>query len=261
MIEPAPPHPAPQSSTPGVRRHRRVLWGLLLVLSAAAALLIGQQVRHDRFARRLLATDGDVIIRDRALTAYAAAQARPLYAEHCAACHAADMTGNASLGAPNLIDTHWLYGDGSVFEIERTLLYGVRSEYGKSHNVTDMPAFGLTGRLSETEIRNLVQFLLQLSGQPHQAGAATQGRAVYYDAAKANCSDCHGDTGGGNSNYGAPDLTINVWNSGGDAQSLYDAIYFGQHRIMPGWIGTLSLEQIRALAVFVYAKSHGVTDG
>ena len=166
------------------------------------------------------------------------------------------MRGNTSLGAPNLTDEVWLYGDGRVFGIERTVLYGVRSEQSKSHNVTDMPAFGLTGRLSDAEIRNLVQYLLQLSGRAHQAPAASEGAAFYNDVAKANCGECHGDTGRGNPDYGAPDLTVNVWNSGADPRALYDAIYFGQHRIMPGWIGTLSLAQIRALAVYLYSMSH-----
>ncbi len=71
----------------------------------------------------------------------------------------------------------------------------------------------------------------------------------------ANCPDCHGSDGRGNPDYGAPDLTANVWNSGGTDQALYDAIYFGQHRIMPAWIDTLTLAQIRALAVYVYSAS------
>ena len=66
----------------------------------------------------------------------------------------------------------------------------------------------------------------------------------------------HGADGRGNEDYGAPDLTRNVWNSGGDPQSLFAAIYSGQHRIMPGWRRTLSLLQIRALATYVYAASH-----
>ena len=49
-----------------------------------------------------------------------------------------------------------------------------------------------------------------------------------------------------------PDLTRNVWNSGSSSDDLYRAIYFGEHRVMPGWRGVLSLEQIRALAVYVY---------
>ncbi len=130
---------------------------------------------------------------------------------------------------PNLTDKVWLFEKGDVFDIERTILYGIRSGASKARNVTDMPAFGATGRLSAGEIRNLVQYVDQLSGRPHQAQAASEGRTLYLDAAKGNCGDCHGFNGRGNSYYGAPDLTKNVWNSGGGDQALYDAIYYGEH--------------------------------
>jgi cytochrome c oxidase cbb3-type subunit 3 len=256
------PPPTQQAAAPGRSRRRTPLWifsgALLLVLPG---MLLSQHLQRDRLEQRLLLADPDTAAKDPQLRSLAVSQAKPLYAANCARCHGADMQGDTSLGAPNLVDRYWLFGVGTVFDIERTLLYGVRSEQSKSHNVTDMPPFGLTGRLSEAEIRNLVQYLLRLSGQPHQAAAAEQGKAVYQDVAKANCADCHGDTGSGNADYGAPDLTINVWNSGGGARELYDAIYYGQHHIMPGWFGTLSLEQIRALAIYVYAMSHGIERG
>jgi cytochrome c oxidase cbb3-type subunit III len=210
--------------------------------------------RYQRLQYRLLATPPEAVAADPALVRFASAQARPLFAAHCAACHGADMRGNPALGAPNLTDAVWLYGEGRIFDIERTLLYGIRSGEDKTHNETDMPSFGLRGVLSDAQIRNVVQYVLQLSGRPYAAGAASEGRAVY--TGLGNCGDCHGPDARGNSDYGAPDLTRNVWNSGGDPQSLYSTIYFGQHRIMPAWGGILSLEQIRALATYVYAASH-----
>jgi cytochrome c oxidase cbb3-type subunit 3 len=243
--------------------NRRILAGIIAfcVLLLGVGLLVQHRVRQAQLWNRLLLGDGTGVLRDHELTAFAISKAKPLYAAHCSTCHGDRLQGDRGKGAPNLADKYWLFGDGDLIGIERTVLYGVRSGQGKSRNVTDMPAFGLTGRLSEAEIRNLVQYLLQLSGKPHQSAAATEGRAVYNDVAKANCGDCHGGTGQGNSDYGAPDLTVDPWSSGDDAQVFYDAIYFGQHRIMPGWIGTLDLAQIRALAIYVYAKSHGAADG
>jgi cytochrome c oxidase cbb3-type subunit III len=243
--------------------NRRILAGItaVCVLLLAGALLIQHRLRQSELRNRMLLIDDAGVLRDHELTAFAISKAKPLYAAHCSGCHGEGMQGDRGKGAPNLLDKYWLYGDGGMIEIERTVLYGVRSEQSKSRNVTDMPAFGLTGRLSEAEVRNLVQYLLQLSGQPHQAAAATEGRAVYNDVAKANCADCHGETAQGNSAYGAPDLTVDEWHSGDDSQVFYDAIYSGQHRVMPGWIGTLDLAQIRALAIYVYARSHGATDG
>jgi cytochrome c oxidase cbb3-type subunit 3 len=105
------------------------------------------------------------------------------------------------------------------------------------------------------DISNVVQYMLQLSGRPHDAQAAMLGRAVYNGPAGA-CFDCHGPDGRGNTDYGAPDLTANTWLYGGDPQSLYNSTYYGRHGVMPAWIGKLTFEQIRALAVYVYAASH-----
>jgi cytochrome c oxidase cbb3-type subunit III len=256
MIDPPTSPSTPQSAARNVVRRAQICIISAVLLAVVGGMFFIQHLRHEQLRIRLLNTDTEAILKDPQLAAFAASEAKPLYAMNCARCHGLDLAGNPSLGAPNLTDRVWLFGDGSIFEIERTLLYGIRSQQSKSRSVTDMPAFGLTGRLSDAQIRNLVQYLLQLSGRPHQAAAASEGRSVYFDAAKANCGDCHGDSAQGNSNYGAPDLTANVWSGGGDAQSLYDAIYFGQHRTMPGWIGVLSLEQIRALAVYVYLASH-----
>lgn len=203
---------------------------------------------------RLLASLPDAVLAHPSLVHFAVSEARPLFASHCAVCHGADMRGNPAVGAPNLTDRVWLYGGGSVYDIERTILYGVRSGLSKTHNVTDMPGYGLRGRLSSGQIDDLVQYLLKMNGRPHQAEAAEEGRALYYGV--ADCGDCHGSDARGDSDYGSPDLTVNVWNNGGDPQSLYRSIYFGRHRIMPAWIGKLTLEQIRALAVYVYVASH-----
>jgi cytochrome c oxidase cbb3-type subunit III len=235
----------------GANRRWLVLAGGIVLLLLLIGLL---QLRRAHLRHRLLATAPDAVTADAPLVRFAMAQAAPLYAKNCASCHGTDMRGNRAIGAPNLTDQVWLYGDGSVHQIERTLLYGIRSGLSKSHNVTDMPAFGSTGRMSAAEIRDTVQYVLQLSGQRYSAPAANDGKALYYG--KAVCDDCHGYQGSGNADYGAPALNINVWNGGADEQSLYDAIYFGEHRIMPAWIGSLSLEQIRALAVYVYVVSH-----
>jgi cytochrome c oxidase cbb3-type subunit 3 len=239
-----------------LKRVKIAKWALPLTAVVVVGLVIVAMIhwRSDRLRYRLLATPPEAVANDPALVSFATAQARPLFAEHCAACHGADMRGNPALGAPNLTDSVWLYGEGRIFDIERTLLYGIRSGEDKAHNETDMPSFGLRGILSDAQIRNVVQYVLELSARPYAAQAANEGRAVYTGA--GNCGDCHGPDARGNSDYGAPDLTRNVWNSGGDPQSLYTTIYFGQHRIMPAWGGILSLEQIRALATYVYAVSH-----
>jgi cytochrome c oxidase cbb3-type subunit III len=242
------------------RPPRRSVWrwalasGAILLAGAAGIAAESHRLERQRLEYRLLADMPDRVPSDPVLVRFASAQARPIFAKHCAVCHGANMRGNTALGAPDLTDSVWLYGDGSVYDIERTVMYGVRSGRSKSHNVTDMPAFGERGMLSDAQIRDLVQYLLKLNGRPHEGEPAEEGRALFYG--KPDCGDCHGSDAKGDSDYGAPDLTVNVWSNGGDPQSLYDSLYFGRHRLMPAWLGTLSLEQIRALAVYIHAVSH-----
>jgi cytochrome c oxidase cbb3-type subunit III len=246
--------PPAQPRPPG-RSHWRWAAAALAILAAGGGAWAGIRHAHrEHLASRLLATLPNAVPAHPPLVHFAVRQARPLFASHCAVCHGADMRGKPAVGAPNLTDQIWLYGNGTVYDIERTILYGVRTGLSKTHNVTDMPGYGQRGRLTSGEIESVVQYLLKLNGRPHQAEAAEEGRALYYG--KADCGDCHGSDARGDSDYGAPDLTVDVFDSGGDPQSLYRTIYFGRHRIMPAWIGTLSLEQIRALAVYVYVASH-----
>jgi cytochrome c oxidase cbb3-type subunit III len=232
-------------------------WAALgLVALAIAGAAWASHLRYERLQTRLLRLDPEQAARDSELMALALHQGKPLYAEHCATCHGATLQGDPASGAPNLTDANWLYGSGDVFDIERTILYGIRTGQSKSRSVSEMPPFGLVGTLSESEIRDVVQYVLQLSGRPHQAQAALNGRDLFLG--KGMCGDCHGSDGRGNSGYGAPDLTVNIWNNRGEERDLYEAIYFGEHRSMPGWFGSLTLGQIRSLALFVYAASHGV---
>ena len=246
-------------SEPGSPRPRRRLIVIGLVAAAALIVLTGAALgllhwRDVGLGRRLLAAMPNAAASQRDLVEFAVRQGRPLFARECAACHGTDMKGMPAIGAPNLTDQVWLYGDGSVFEIERTILYGIRSGHKKSHNVTEMPAYGLRGLLGESDINALAQYLLRLSGRPADNQAAELGKAVY--SGTSNCGDCHGADAKGSPDYGSTDLTANAWNFGGSPRDLYNSIYYGRHGKMPAWIGKLTLEQIRALSVYVYSASH-----
>jgi cytochrome c oxidase cbb3-type subunit III len=245
-------------SDPAADPHDRrfpVLWRVATVVAIGlglGVLALGLRAHDAELGRRLLDTPAAEVTHHPDLVRYAVHEAAPLFKQHCAECHGADMKGQAATGAPNLTDAITLYGDG-VTPIERTILYGVRSGRQKANDVTEMPAYGQRGQLADADIRNVVQYLLKLNRQPHDDDAAVAGQAIYGD--KGGCYDCHAGDAKGNTAYGAPDLTANVWDYGGDAKSLYNSIYYGRHGIMPSWIGRLSLEQIRALAVYV--RVHG----
>src|SRR5580692_10194105 len=117
--------------------------GALVAIGVVA--LARAHLRTDRMQERLLVALPDAVADDPSLVRFAVAQAKPLYARDCAACHGADRHGNAQVGAPDLTDDVWLYGDGSLYDIERTILYGARAGVSNSHDEAEMPAFGLRG--------------------------------------------------------------------------------------------------------------------
>jgi cytochrome c oxidase cbb3-type subunit III len=250
------------------------LFALTLLVAIGGSVAVRARLERERLAYRLLADLPDAAGQDPALTRFAAALATPIFAQHCAGCHGVDMRGKRAVGAPDLTDGVWLWGDGSVYDIERIILYGVRAGISETRDVDDMPAFGLKGTfayegvpgfegrivggaaLDSGEVWDLVQYLLKINHRPHQPEAASIGERLSHQGS-TSCRDCHAPDLKGVSDYGAPDLTVDVWNNGGTPQDLYDSIYYGRHRMMPAWRGVLTLEQIRALAVYVHSESHG----
>jgi cytochrome c oxidase cbb3-type subunit 3 len=83
------------------------------------------------------------------LDAAAAARGRALYGGKggCWDCHGGDASGDSAIGAPNLVDDVWLYGDGSQAAIARSVGYGCRGM---------MPAF--SRRLSPIEARAVAAY-------------------------------------------------------------------------------------------------------
>jgi cytochrome c oxidase cbb3-type subunit 3 len=235
--------------------HRLLAWlalPLVLVGAGLAGMALHAHWQRAELARALLRTYPQDIDARPALVRFADAQARPLYASHCASCHGSDMRGNSAIGAPALVGGHWLWGNGSVFQIERILLYGIRTGQPRGLHVTDMPAFGLMGRLSDGQVTELVQYLMKLNHRPYDAEAANAGETLFHSDLYG-CYDCHGADAHGDSDYGAPNLTANIWNNGSSEQAIYDSIFYGRHRVMPSWTGRLSLEQMRALAVYLHS--------
>ncbi|MDD9821835.1 MAG: c-type cytochrome [Gammaproteobacteria bacterium] len=77
------------------------------------------------------------------------AAGRTKYAQFCAACHGPGGKGNPALGAPDLTDEVWFYGNTPA-AIRAAIRHGRRNQ---------MPAQGQ--RLTETQLRLLVAYLLR----------------------------------------------------------------------------------------------------
>lgn len=241
---------------PALSSKYRVLLGVLVMISVVGLGYRWYRAHQDAL---LLRTATSRLQHDDDLLAYADRRALPLYQEHCAGCHGADLKGDRSKGIPDLGDAVWLYGSGEITEIEQTLLYGIRSGHPKAHNLTDMPALGRKGQLSPNEVSDVVEYLLQLSRQPHDAVAAQRGALIFMD--RGVCFDCHGSDAYGVPDYGVPGLTGRggSWLYGGDRATLYKSTFDGRHGLCPAWIHTLSFAEIRALAAFLYHRTHSDT--
>jgi cytochrome c oxidase cbb3-type subunit 3 len=93
---------------------------------------------------------------------FMAAQGKPLYDGLCVACHGVDGKGNQELGAPDLTDGYWLYGNSK--ESMRTTITQGR------HGV--MPAH--RELLGETRARLVASYVWSLSHKQAQVAGAAQ---------------------------------------------------------------------------------------
>jgi cytochrome c oxidase cbb3-type subunit 3 len=210
----------------------------------------------------LLRAAPDAIAGRRDLVRYADSMARPVYQSHCAGCHGADLRGDPARGIPNLVDKDWLYGSGSIAQIQQTITYGIRSGNPKGRSLAVMPAFAHpdpSGRekvnaLTPGEIDDLIQFIFSIEGRPSEAAAASRGALLYSD--KGVCYDCHSRDAQGDQEIGAPNLSDKIWLYGeGSPQSIFRSIAQGRAGACPAWGQTLSPSMLRALAVYVHDQS------
>ena len=246
---------AARASQPAKNRLR-----LALAAALAFSALAYWQIGTILIERELVMTSPDEVSRVPRLVTYATDMGQSLYTANCASCHGADMKGSEARGVPNLSDAIWLYDFGRVSDIERTVLYGIRSGHPKSHNVTDMPALGLQKAIDPGEIRDVMAFMRSLSAITGgaDADAIARGERIFQD--KGVCYDCHGRDGTGSTDYGAPNLADGEWIYGGGEEQVYSSIYDGRHGQCPAYIGKLTFAEIRALSVYIHESSQESPD-
>jgi cytochrome c oxidase cbb3-type subunit 3 len=179
-------------------------------------------------------------IEQMAVDAKIVANGQTLFLDNCAACHGAQAMGNSTLGAPNLIDADWLYGESS-----ETLLTSIRDGRGGT-----MPALG--GVLGHDGLNEVVAYVMSLGGVKAPADWVAAGKTRF----ETICAACHGADGRGNPTIGAPNLTDKIWLYGGDLNSVYASVREGRNGVMPGWRSRLTEDQLRLIAAWVYAQGH-----
>ncbi len=236
----------------------RRLGMLIAALAVAAFGIAGVRALHEaRLERRLLEADPDLLPGLAELNDPAVDRGRSAFRQHCAVCHGADGTGNSAAGVPDLSDADWLYGNGTVAEIERTIAFGIRSYDPKGANLALMPGYAAPranpaapSSLSPPQIADVVEFLIKLRGGVVDAAAAARGAAVYGN--QGGCYDCHGQDARGDGAIGAPDLTDHATLYGDDRRALFRSIAYGRRGSCPGWRRSLGALHIREVALYVH---------
>lgn len=161
-----------------------------------------------------------------------------LFMNNCAQCHGSDARG--SKGFPNLADGDWLHG-GTPDKIKETITNG---------RIGMMPPMAAAVGSAE-DVRNVANYVLSLSGSPHDAVKASQGKSKF-----VACAACHGMDGKGNQALGAPNLTDDVWLHGWGEAAIVNMVNNGKHNEMPAQKEKLTEAQIAVLASYVWSLSH-----
>jgi cytochrome c oxidase cbb3-type subunit 3 len=105
--------------------------------------------------------------------------------------------------------------------------------------------------LGEDGVREVVAYVLQLSGQEADAELASAGQARF----QMFCIACHGVDGTGNQALGSPNLTDDVWLYGGSAEDIEVALRRGRNGVMPAFEQSLSEDRRKLLAAYVQSLS------
>ena len=161
-----------------------------------------------------------------------------LFANNCAACHGSDARG--SKGFPNLADNDWLWG-GTPERIKETITGGRQGM---------MPSMAAAVGNAE-DVRNVANYVLSLSGSPHNGIAAQLGASKF-----TVCAACHGPAGKGNPALGAPNLTDKVWLHGWGEDAIVAMVNNGKTNVMPAHGSRLTPEQIHVLTAYVWGLSN-----
>lgn len=216
---------------------------------------VAEQVAEAKAAKsdyrdKIAAMDLMAINNDPELLSFALAGGEAAFGDNCAPCHGRGAQG--AFGYPNLRDDSWLWGDGTLAAIHKTILHGIRS--GDPDTQTNqMPAFGRTGVLNEPQIADVAEFTLSLSGKADDKAADERGAKIF----ATTCTPCHGADGKGNPKLGAPNLTDELWLYAGDKQTIMADIRNGRGGVMPAWITRLDPETIKELAIYVHSLGGG----
>ena len=268
-----------------VLRSRFVMAAATGAAALAAVALAEPSAPHDPtddygefFARpeELASHSVNRIARSLRLNRQAMVLGRKVYDEHCASCHGDDLKGIPEQHTPDLTDAEWRFSGDDLdsgglkkfpSDVEWTVRYGIRSGhenargaevnmlayYPEFRTKEDTEDFGPDKFLTDEEIEEVVEYVLQISGQPADGAKAARGDTLFHDNAKGNCFDCHDMGGTGIDTFGSTNLTRRssyLW--GSDRAAIRESIIKGRRGVMPAFDDKLKPEELKAVSVFVF---------
>jgi len=161
-----------------------------------------------------------------------------LFLTYCSQCHGSDAHG--SKGFPNLTDNDWLFG-GDPETIKTTIMHGRNGV---------MPPMG-AALGTDKDVENVANYVRTLSGADADPIKAAMGKPKF-----AMCAACHGATGTGNQEMGAPNLTDKIWLFGGSKETIMETIRQGRSSTMPAFEEFLGEAKVHVLAAYVWSLSN-----
>ncbi|WP_101342200.1 cytochrome-c oxidase, cbb3-type subunit III [Cereibacter azotoformans] len=242
-----------------------ILYPAWPLVNDATKGLLGQSTRADVAAEIQAYADANAEIRTRLvetelteiaanpdLVQYATNAGAAVFRTNCVQCHGSGAAGVQGQGYPNLLDDDWIWG-GDIESIHTTVTHGIRNTTDDNARYSEMPRFGADGLLDDTQLSQVVEYVLQISGQEHDTALATEGATVFLD----NCAACHGDDGTGSRDVGAPNLTDAIWLYGGSRETITESVTYARFGVMPNWNNRLSEADIRSVAIYVHGLGGG----
>jgi len=211
-----------------------------------------EAVKQRKYMSQVMNTGYDKIVADPNMMQFTRAVGKILFEDNCAACHGMGAAGVAGL-FPNLVDDDWLWG-GSVKEIQVTIEAGRRGY---------MPGFKKA--LSESQMNDVVEYTMSLSGQKVDAEMAKRGGELF-NGQGAGCYYCHTTEATGMKSVGSANLTDSIWTVANvpaqktpeaKRQAIRNVIANGITRQMPAWKDRLSEAEIKVLTVYVHELGGG----
>ncbi|MEL6913139.1 MAG: cytochrome-c oxidase, cbb3-type subunit III [Pseudomonadota bacterium] len=213
-----------------------------------AADIAAVDARNADFIATLASADLSTLSRDDPAYHFGVAGGAAVFRANCSQCHGSGAQG--ALGYPNLLDDDWLWG-GTLSEIEYTVRHGIRNETDWDAHYSEMPAFAEI--LSEEEQSAVVEYVLSLSGEDHDAALLETGATLYVD----QCASCHGDAGRGDRFLGAPNLTDAIWLYGGSRDAVAYTVANARFGVMPAWGQRLEEDEIKAVTLYLHQLGGG----